>query len=401
MVFPVLVWKNHKLLTSRNPDFNPIQHQPGLITQHQYWALLMLLRLKPQIPIARRPVQRLDSLQITYLDGFDIHVFYRTLLFWMENLTTVTSLKQPIVFELEGFFVPPGYSPLLFFLALLNYIVVLLGNGVVFSVIVIDKSLHRPMFILVCNLVVCDLLGATAVLPRLMIHFLTGQKRIAYILAIAQAFCVHTYGAAVQTILGAMAYDRYIAVCEPLRYHAIMTSARLHFCCALAWFIALLLIAVLFAFHINTPLCGNIIRHVYCTNRTIMNLACSPTLPSNIYGLSMTWSLSTGIFLIIAFSYIRILHASVKRGRSDSSAQSKALRTCAPHLVVYLLFEIASLIIIVSYRFPSVSQNIKKFCSILFIIIPPVINPIIYGLVSKELRGSIIKQFITQVSCKK
>ena len=118
-------------------------------------------------------------------------------------------------------------------------------------------------------------------------------------------------------------------------------------------------------------------------------------------GLSMTWSFSTGIFLIIAFSYIRILHASVKRGRSDSSAQSKALRTCAPHLVVYLLFEIASLIIIVSYRFPSVSQNIKKFCSILFIIIPPVINPIIYGLVSKELRGSIIKQFITHISLKK
>lgn len=121
----------------------------------------------------------------------------------------VTPLKQPIVFELEGFYVPPGYGSLLFFLALFNYVVVLLGNGVVLCVIVIDKNLHRPMFVLVCNLVVCDLLGATAVLPRLMMHFLTGQKRITYILAITQAFCVHTYGCAVQTILGAMAYDRY------------------------------------------------------------------------------------------------------------------------------------------------------------------------------------------------
>eukprot|EP00064_Thunnus_orientalis_P020833 superscaffoldBa00005963_g20983 len=276
----------------------------------------------------------------------------------MENVTLVTPLKQPIVFELEGFFVPPDYSSLLFFLALFNYMVVLLGNGVVLCVIVIDKNLHRPMFLLVCNLVVCDLLGATAVLPRLMMHFLTGQKRIPYILAIAQAFCVHTYGVAVQTILGAMAYDRYIAVCEPLRYHAIMTSARLHFCCALAWLIALL-----------------------C--------------------LSMTWSLSTGVFLIIAFSYIRILHASVKQGRSDSGARSKAFQTCAPHLVVYLLFEIASVIIIVSHRFPSLSQNIKKFFSILFVIIPPAINPIIYGLVSKELRGSIIKHFTSQACRKK
>ncbi|XP_067463234.1 olfactory receptor 2K2-like [Thunnus thynnus] len=319
----------------------------------------------------------------------------------MENVTMVTPLKQPIVFELEGFFVPPGYSSLLFFLALFNYMVVLLGNGVVLCVIVIDKNLHRPMFILVCNLVVCDLLGATAVLPRLMMHFLTGQRRIVYILAIAQAFCVHTYGAAVQTILGAMAYDRYIAVCEPLRYHAIMTSARLHFCCALAWLIALLCIAVLFAFHMNTPLCGNIIRHVYCSNRSILSLACSPTLSNNIYGLSMTWSLSTGVFLIIAFSYIRILHASVKQGRSDSGARSKAFQTCAPHLVVYVLFEIASVIIIVSHRFPSVSQNIKKFFSILVVIIPPAINPIIYGLVSKELRGSIIKHFTSQASRKK
>ena len=77
---------------------------------------------------------------------------------------------------------------------------------------------------------------------------------------------------------------RYIAVCEPLRYHAIMTSARLHFCCALAWLIAVLCIAVLFAFHMNTPLCGNLIRHVYCSNRSILNLACGPTLSNNIYG---------------------------------------------------------------------------------------------------------------------
>ncbi|XP_075342901.1 olfactory receptor 2K2-like [Odontesthes bonariensis] len=312
----------------------------------------------------------------------------------------VTALKQPIVFELEGFDVPTGYGPFLFFLALLAYIVVLLGNGIVVSIIVMDKTLHRPMFVMVCHLVVCDLLGATAVLPHLMVHFLMGQKRIAYNLAIAQAFCVHTYGAAVQTILGAMAYDRYVAVCEPLRYHAIMTSARLHICCALAWIVALLLIAVLFIFHINVPLCGQTIKHVYCSNRSILNLACIPTPINNIYGLSMTWSLSTGIFIIIAFSYIRILSASLKQGRTDKTVRTKAFQTCTPHLVIYVLYEIASLIIIVSLRFPSVPQNIRKFFSILIIIIPPAINPIIYGLVSRDLRASIIKHFSIQ-SCHK
>ncbi|XP_041863713.1 olfactory receptor 2K2-like [Melanotaenia boesemani] len=290
----------------------------------------------------------------------------------MENKTTVTPLTQPIVFELEGFDVPPGYGPFLFFLALFAYIVVLLGN-------------------------VCDLLAATAVLPRLMMHFLMGQKRIAYILAIAQAFSVHTYGAAVQTVLGAMAYDRYVAVCEPLRYHAIMTSARLHTCCALAWIVALLLIVVLFSFHINVPLCGQRIDNVYCSNRGILNLACIPTPTNNIYGLAMTWTLSTGVFIIIAFSYIRILSASAKQGRNDKSVRIKAVQTCTPHLVVYVLYEIAAVIIIVSYRFPSLSQNIRKFFSILTMIVPPAINPIIYGLVSKELRSSIIKHFPTKV----
>uniref|UniRef100_A0A4W6CD52 G-protein coupled receptors family 1 profile domain-containing protein n=1 Tax=Lates calcarifer TaxID=8187 RepID=A0A4W6CD52_LATCA len=308
----------------------------------------------------------------------------------MENVTTLTPLKQPIVFELEGFHIPPGYGSFLFFLALLNYIVVLLGNGVVVCVIVIDKNLHRPMFVMVCNLVVCDLLGATAVLPRLMMHFLTGEKRMAYIPAIAQAFSVHMYGVAVQTILAAMAYDRYIAVCEPLRYHAIMTSARLHSCCALAWFVAVLCIAVLFGFHMNVPLCGNIIKHVYCSNRAILSLACRSTPTNNIYGQCI------GIFIIIAFSYFRILHASLKQS-GDSCVRSKAFQTCASHLVVYVLYEIAAMIIILSQRFPSASHNIKKFFSILFIIIPPTINPVIYGLVSKELRSSIIKHFINQI----
>ena len=126
----------------------------------------------------------------------------------MEN-GSVTPLRQPIVFELESFHVPAGYGSLLFVLALVHYTVVLLGNGAVMCIIVIDKNLHRPMFVLLCNLVVIDVLGSTAVLPRLMMQFLTGEKRIAYITAMAQAFTVHMYGAAVQTLLAAMAYDRY------------------------------------------------------------------------------------------------------------------------------------------------------------------------------------------------
>ncbi|XP_029030282.2 olfactory receptor 2K2-like, partial [Betta splendens] len=319
----------------------------------------------------------------------------RAALLWMANATSLTPLKQPIVFELEGFFVPPGCGSLLFVLALLNYLLVLLANGAVLCVIVLDKNLHRPMFIMICHLLVCDVLLATSVLPRLMLHLLTGERRMGYASAIAQAFCVQATGVAMQTVLAAMAYDRYVGVCEPLRYHSIMTSARLHACCALAWCAAVLFIAVLFVFHIDEPLCGNVIRHVYCSNRAILNLACGPTPGNDIYGLSMTWCLNTGDFLIIAFSYIRILHASVKHGRGVCR---KAFQTCASHIFVYVIYEIATMTAIVSQRFPSVSQNVRQFISILFVIVPPSINPIIYGLVSKELRTSIIKLF-TVTAC--
>uniref|UniRef100_A0A4W6CFP8 G-protein coupled receptors family 1 profile domain-containing protein n=1 Tax=Lates calcarifer TaxID=8187 RepID=A0A4W6CFP8_LATCA len=277
----------------------------------------------------------------------------------------------PIVFELEGFHIPPGYGSFLFFLALLNYIVVLLGNGVVVCVIVIDKNLHRPMFVMVCNLVVCDLLGATAVLPRLMMHFLTGEKRMMLESCKTMSLTANNSG-----FLKCLSHCRYIAVCEPLRYHAIMTSARLHSCCALAWFVAVLCIAVLFGFHMNVPLCGNIIKHVYCSNRAILSLACS-------YSCICCPSFTSAELLLY------------------SCVRSKAFQTCASHLVVYVLYEIAAMIIILSQRFPSASHNIKKFFSILVIIIPPTINPVIYGLVSKELRSSIIKHFINQISLKK
>uniref|UniRef100_H2RYG7 Olfactory receptor 10G6-like n=1 Tax=Takifugu rubripes TaxID=31033 RepID=H2RYG7_TAKRU len=294
---------------------------------------------------------------------------------------------SPVVFELVGFYVPPGSGPLFFCVTLIAYLLTLLANGVVAGVILIDKSLHRPMFIMICHLVVCDLLGATAMLPRLMVHFLTGHKRIPYVVAIIQAlYCGFILGCSPEAVMCLFSL-RYVAVCEPLRYATIMTPARLHTCCSLAWLAAVLSIGVLFAFHADVQLCGNIIQHVYISNRGILDLACSPTPINNIYG-------HTSVFLIIALSYFRILNAGVKHNRTGIN--SKALRTCATHLVVYVVYEVATLVIIVSLRFPSLSPNVKKFCSILFIVVPPAVNPVIYGLVSKELRASIIKQLSTK-----
>lgn len=117
-------------------------------------------------------------------------------------------------------------------------------------------------------------------------------------------------------------------------------------------------------------------------------------------GLSMTWTVSTSIFLLIAYSYIKILSASVRQGRSDKTVRSKAFQTCSSHLVLYVIYEIAIMILVLSHRF-RVSRNVKQFFSLMFIVIPPAINPIIYGLMSKELRTSIIKYLGLKIFCKK
>ncbi|MBN3304085.1 O52K1 protein, partial [Amia calva] len=254
------------------------------------------------------------------------------------------------------------------------------GNSVVFAVISIDKKLHQPMYIMVCNLCVCDFLGGTAVMSRLMHDFLSEDRSIPYVAAIVQAFGVHMYGAAAQTILSIMAYDRYVAICEPLRYHTIMTAGKLILLCFIAWWIAFTLILILFIMNVRVPLCGTLIMHVYCSNASILRLACVDTTVSNIYGLCITWFLSIGSLLVVAFSYIKI-----------------AIQTCASHLTIYIIFLISSLVIIISQRFEQVSPNVKKFCSLLCVVLPPAINPIIYGINTKQIRTNIIKQFKKQV----
>ncbi|XP_061105658.1 olfactory receptor 52K2-like [Conger conger] len=308
----------------------------------------------------------------------------------MEN-TSYVPLKQPIVFTLEGFDITRQQGYPLFVVSFIVYAMMLLGNLTVVTVIARDTKLHKPMYVMMCNLAACDLLGGTVVMIQLMSHFLTGDKSIGYVAAIVQAFCVHTYAAATTTILAAMAYDRYVAICQPLHYHSIMTTRRLVALCFLAWFIAVLLIMILFILNVGTPLCGTLIMHVYSTNRSILRLACAPTPINNTYDLCANWFVSTSTFLVIAFSYVKILKACVVK--QEKNSRSKALQTCASHLTIYILFETSVFIITLTYRLQQISPNAKKFCTILFIIVPPTVNPIIYGIAMKDIRRNIMKFF--------
>ncbi|XP_035288259.1 olfactory receptor 4Q2-like [Anguilla anguilla] len=315
----------------------------------------------------------------------------------MENVSYVP-LKQPIVFTVEGFNVTRQQGYPLFVLSLIVYAVMLLGNITVVMVIARNAKLHKPMYVMMCNLAVSDLLGGTVIMTQLMTHFLTGDRTVSYVGAFVQAASVHMYHSAVATILTAMAYDRYVAICQPLHYHAIMTTRRLVLLCCLAWFIALCLVSTRLILNVGTPLCGTLITHVYCSHGSIISLACLPTPTSSMFQVYSIYSLSAVCFLVIASSYAMILKACIVK--QEKNSRRKAIQTCASHLSIYIFFEISLYLIVMTYGRKDVNPDTKKFCAILFIIVPPTVNPIIYGIATKNIRTNILKFFKSSVSPK-
>ncbi|KAJ8342655.1 hypothetical protein SKAU_G00325830 [Synaphobranchus kaupii] len=312
----------------------------------------------------------------------------RRLMAELENVSYVP-LKQPIVFTVEGFSITRQQGYPLFAVSLIVYAVMLLGNITVVTVIAADTKLHKPMYVMMCNLAACDLLGGTVVMTQLMSHFLTGNKTIGYVAAIFQAFSVYFYAAAVCTIISAMAYDRYVAICKPLYYHAIMTTGRLASLCFLAWLIPLSQVTIIIILTVRIPLCGTLIKHVYCGTGAILKLACIPNPVNNLYMFFTSYMFTAGSILIITFTYVKIIIACVVKQEKNST--NKAIQTCASHLSICILFELSTIILITAYKTQGISLNTKKFCAILPVVVPPTLNPIIYGIATKGIRTNIVK----------
>ncbi|XP_033864630.3 olfactory receptor 4B13-like [Acipenser ruthenus] len=302
-----------------------------------------------------------------------------------------TTIDDSSMLSLEGFVVSPEAAHPLFLLTLAVYLVVFIGNVTVFSVIVFQKNLHKPMYLMICNMSVCDLIGSTAVMPRLMADFLTEVRYISHAACVVQAFCVHFYGSAAQLILTVMAYDRYIAICDPLSYNSIMTTSTLVKLCSLAWGGAFILIIILLSLTLRLPRCRSRIVEASCSNAALFLLSCADTTVNNIYGLCITVFISGLSFLVIVWTYIRILITCLYK--RQSSSKSKAIHTCATHLTIYIIFELSSLFTFIMQRFQNVSPNARKITWALVTIFPPCVNPIIYGIYTKEIRNNVLKCF--------
>lgn len=292
---------------------------------------------------------------------------------------------------LTGFDLSPESVAPVFLFATLSYMIILFSNLILILTIVLNKSLHQPMHLILVNLPINDIIGSSAVFPQLIKEILTNSRTMNYSACVAQAFFAHIYAAGAVLILTAMAYDRYIAICLPLKYNTVMTNAHVMRVITAVWMFNVVIIGVLFILLLRLTRCRSVITNLYCDNPSLLALVCANTTVNNIYGLfisALTQVMVNGMFL---YTYLQILVACYTSKRPDT--KSKALQTCATHLIVFLLMDCLGLFTIISYRIQNISPHLRRLIAISAFIFPPTVNPIIYGLKTKEIREKIVSIF--------
>ena len=241
---------------------------------------------------------------------------------------------------LESLDIPTSNILPAFIFGTLTYCAVLVFNMTVLLTIALNRKLHKPMYVLLFNLPINDMVGATAFFPQLVSSILSHSRSITYSACFVQALLTHVYGAGAFLILSAMAYDRYIAICCPLKYNTLMSPNNLMKMLIIMWTLHFVMIGFLLGVNYRTEICSTKIVDIFCNNPSLMKLVCGDITTSNYYGLFVMTFYDGLSLLIVAFTYIQILITVVVKRQSD--AKSKALQTCGTHLIVFLCYEFSA-----------------------------------------------------------
>ncbi|XP_075119315.1 olfactory receptor 52D1-like [Leptodactylus fuscus] len=272
----------------------------------------------------------------------------------------------------------------------LGFVLIVLSNCAVISTVVLHKSLQEPMYIFISVLCLNGLYGSIAFFPNLFINLLSKSLTISYAGCVTQVFCIHTYMGGELTILTLMAYDRYLCICNPLRYPTLMSLSMVLKLVIAAWSYNICLFTVHFILTLRLPLCDSFILKIYCDNWSVVRLSCVDTTVNNIYGLFITAMVIGLLPVLIFISYIKILKVCVQ---ATKDFRAKSLQTCTPHLVTITNFVINVLFEILLHRFSptSLPYELRTVMSVQFLVVPPILNPLIYGLKTREIRVKLMK----------
>ncbi|XP_025977383.2 olfactory receptor 14J1-like, partial [Dromaius novaehollandiae] len=276
------------------------------------------------------------------------------------------------------------------------YLAALLGNGLIITAVAFDHRLHTPMYFFLLSLSLLDLGSISTTVPKSMANSLWDTRAISYLGCAAQVFFFIFLFSAEYSLLTVMAYDRYVAICRPLHYGTLMGSRACIKMAAAAWASGFLNAVLHTANTFSIPLCqGNDLSQFFCEIPQILKLSCSDAYLGEVGALVVSACLAFGCFVFIVLSYVQIFTAVLRI--PSEQGRHKAFSMCLPHLVVVSLF--VSTVMFASLKPPSISSPaLDLVVAVLYSVVPPAVNPLIYSMRNKELKDA-LKKLIQRVQC--
>ncbi|KAM4755285.1 olfactory receptor 14I1-like [Cyanocitta cristata] len=263
----------------------------------------------------------------------------------------------------------------------------LLANGLIISAVACGQHLHSPMFFFLLNLALTDVGSICTTVPKAMHNSLWGTRHISYSACAAQVFLFMFFISAEYCLLTIMCYDRYVSICKPLHYGTLLGSRACAHMAAAAWASAFLYALMHTANTFSLPLCqGNALGQFFCEIPHILKLSCSKSYLRELGLIAVSVCLAFGCFAFMFFSYVQIFRAVLRI--PSEQGRHKAFSTCLPHLAVLSL--LVSTGIFAYLKPPSISSpSLDLALSLLYSVLPPALNPLIYSLRNQELKAAV------------
>ncbi|XP_075396790.1 olfactory receptor 12D3-like [Tenrec ecaudatus] len=287
-------------------------------------------------------------------------------------------------FLLLGLTSTQEWQPFFFVLFFMIYLVNLVGNGAILLIVILEPKLHSPMYFFLGNLSCLDICYSSVTLPKVLMNLVSSRKAISFLGCIAQLHFFHFLGSTETILLAIMAFDRFVAICYPLRYMLIMNQQVCLLLVGAVWLISFFYALMHSVMTARLNFChSQKVNHFFCDVKPLLELACNNTLPHQWLLAIMAGIVSMGAFLLTLLSYFYIIGFLLFKHRSCSVLQ-KALSTCASHFMVVCLFYGP---VGFTYSRPASASSMvqDRIVAIIYSAVTPVLNPLIYTLRNKEV----------------